>query len=59
MRTNKEFDRFNGAMAMILRADPKSVKAAVEAEIDTHTNERKAKGERKRGRKPKVKKNDN
>jgi hypothetical protein len=41
-------------MGTILRADPKAVKAAVDAEIRAHTAERKAKGERKRGRKPKT-----
>jgi hypothetical protein len=41
-------------MGTILKADPKAVKAAVDAEIQAHTAERKAKGERKRGRKPKA-----
>lgn len=45
--------RFNEAMASILRADPKVVKAEVDAEIQAKTAERKARGERKRGRKPK------
>jgi hypothetical protein len=49
-----EYKRFNDAMSNILRADPKPVKAAVDAEIQEHTAERKAKGERKRGRKPKA-----
>lgn len=51
---NTEFAKFDKAMSAILRADPKAVKAAVDAEIDAHTAERKAKGERKRGRKPKA-----
>ena len=50
--SRKEFQEFDKAMGAILRADPKAVKAAVDAEIDEHTAERKAKGERKRGRKP-------
>lgn len=40
-------------MDAILRADPAKVKAEVEAEIQTRTEERKARGERPRGRKPK------
>lgn len=48
-----EFIAFNTAMSMILRADPKAVKAAVDAEIQEHTAEREARGEHKRGRKPK------
>ena len=54
-----QIQKFNQAIAAILQADPKAVKAAVDAEIQVHTAEREAKGERKRGRKPKVKKNDN
>lgn len=54
MKKSAEFDAFNAAMSTILKADPKAVKAAVDAEIQTHTAERKAKGERKRGRKPKA-----
>jgi hypothetical protein len=50
---NREFHDFDKAMQTILRADPKTVKAAVDAEINAHTAERKANGERKRGRKPK------
>jgi hypothetical protein len=48
------FQTFDSAMKKILRADPNAVKAAVDAEIQTHTAERKAKGQRKRGRKPKA-----
>lgn len=43
-------------MNAILQADPKAVKSAVDAEIQGHTAEREARGERKRGRKPKAKK---
>jgi hypothetical protein len=50
---NREFEQFDAAIGTILRADPKAVKAAVDAEIKGHTAERKARGERKRGRKPK------
>jgi hypothetical protein len=54
LNKSAEFKAFNKAMGTILRADPKAVKAAVDAEIRAHTAERKAKGERKRGRKPKT-----
>lgn len=47
-----ERNSFDSAMDAILRADPAKVKAAVDAEIQAHTAEREAKGERKRGRKP-------
>jgi hypothetical protein len=50
-----EFDIFNSAMDTILRVDPVQVKAAVDAEIQAHTAERKTRGEHKRGRKPKPK----
>ena len=49
-----ESEKFNQAMMTILRADPKAVKAAVDAEIQEHTAEREARGERKRGRKPRA-----
>ena len=48
-----ELQIFNSAMDTILRADPAKVKAAVDAEIEANTAEREARGERKRGRKPK------
>lgn len=51
MKQNSELERFNNAMDTILRADPKAVKKAVDAEIKTHTAEREARGERKRGKK--------
>jgi hypothetical protein len=54
LKKSAEFNTFNIAMGTILKADPKAVKAAVDAEIQAHTAERKAKGERKRGRKPKA-----
>jgi hypothetical protein len=38
-------------MDAILRADPKAVKEAMEAEARIHAEERAAKGERKRGKK--------
>jgi hypothetical protein len=50
-----EFKAFDDAMKTILRANPKAVKDAVEAEIETNTAEREARGELKRGRKPKKK----
>ena len=52
MKTSREFQEFNSAMDTILKADPAKVKAAVDAEIQTSIAEREARGERKRGRKP-------
>lgn len=49
-----EYAAFNSAMDNILRADPAKVKAAVDAEIQLNTAEREARGEHKRGRKPKT-----
>ena len=49
-----EKQAFDQAMGTILRADPKAVKAAMEMEIKANTAERKAKGEQKRGRKPRI-----
>jgi len=51
MAHNPEFENFNTAMDTILRADPKAVKAAMEAETLANAEERKAKGEKKRGKK--------
>jgi hypothetical protein len=48
-----EKQAFDQAMTTILRADPTAVKAAVDAEIQGNTAEREARGEKKRGRKPK------
>lgn len=48
---SQKLDNFNTAMAAILRADPKAVKEVMEREAEQHAAERKAKGERKRGRK--------
>jgi hypothetical protein len=48
-----ESDRFDQAMKSIFRADLAAVKAAVGAEIEANTAEREARGELKRGRKPK------
>jgi hypothetical protein len=53
MTKNREYDEFNSAMNVILNADPAKVKAAVDAQVETSTAEREARGERKRGRKPK------
>lgn len=44
---------FDDAMRQIFRADPEKVKAEIDAEIQANIAERKARGERKRGRKPK------
>lgn len=54
MKTSQEFHQFNDAMATILRADPVTVKANVNAQVQATTAEREARGERKRGRKAKV-----
>jgi hypothetical protein len=54
MKKTKEFAQFEEAMGSILRADPKAVKAAVDAEIQANTAEREARGEHKRGRKPRL-----
>jgi hypothetical protein len=54
MRDTQEGEQFSKAMAAIFRADPKAVKATVDAEIRAHTAEREARGERKPGRKPKT-----
>jgi hypothetical protein len=56
MPKNKEKDTFDEALKSILRADPKAVKSALDAEIQANTTEREARGELKRGRKPGVKK---
>jgi hypothetical protein len=49
-----ERENFNTAMAAILRADPKAVKEAMEREKQENATMRKAKGERKRGRKARI-----
>ena len=54
MKAARERELFDEAMAAILRADPKAVKAAVDAEILANTADRKARGEHKRGRKPRI-----
>ena len=54
MTSQSEYDTFNTAMATILRADPVKVKAEVDAQIQASKAEREARGERKRGRKPKT-----
>jgi hypothetical protein len=46
-------DENESRVSTILKADPAKVKAAVDAEIQASKTEREAKGERKRGRKPK------
>jgi hypothetical protein len=48
---SSEFKVFDDAMHRILSADPKTVKSAVDAEIQAKTAEREARGEHKRGRK--------
>jgi hypothetical protein len=48
-----EIDKFNAAMDTILRADPKAVKEAMEAEHKANAKSREEKGGRKRGRRVK------
>lgn len=43
MKTNSELNNFNSAMDTILRADPKVVKAQMEAEKDQRAAKREAK----------------
>jgi hypothetical protein len=43
MKKSTEYERFNEAMATILKADPKAVKAAMEAEKKERAERRKAK----------------
>ena len=43
MKTNPEYEQFNSAMGTILRADPKAVKTAMEAEKRANAIKRKAK----------------
>lgn len=52
-RKSKEHANFDAAMKAILNADPTAVKEAMEWEKRANAVEREAKGERKRGRKPK------
>ena len=49
----REFQNFDQAIETILRADPSSVKAAVDTAIKAHTAEREATGEHERGTNPK------
>jgi hypothetical protein len=51
-RVNSEFEKFDAAIGTILKADPAKVKAEMGAAIEASKAERKARGERKRGRKP-------
>lgn len=51
-KRNPEYDAFSNAMDTILRADPKAVKEAMEREKKVNEEERRAKGEHKRGVKP-------
>jgi hypothetical protein len=53
MKTSREFQQFNAAMDTILKADPARVKAEVDADIQASKAERDARGEHKRGRRPK------
>jgi predicted ArsR family transcriptional regulator len=53
MRHSKEYSAFNKAMGTILRADPKAVKEAMEADKRERTLEAERTGKRGRGRPPK------
>ena len=50
MKISKEFTQFDKAMGTILRADPKAVKAAMEAEKQANAEKRKAKKSSSSGR---------
>lgn len=54
MRKSNEPEACDLAISTILGADAKAVKAKVDAEIQWNTAEREARGEHKRGRKPKA-----
>ena len=47
--TSNEYQKFNMAMTAILRANPKAVEAAVDAEIEAKTVEGEAGGEHTKG----------
>jgi hypothetical protein len=53
MKSNPEYDNFSAAMDAILRADPKAVKEAMDAEQKANAKSREEKDERKRGRRAK------
>ena len=53
MKTSREYQTFNNAMGTILRADPKAVKEAMEAEKRERKMEAERTGKRGRGRPPK------
>jgi len=50
MKSNPEYEKFNKAMDTILRADPKAVKAAMEADKQERALEVERTGKRGRGR---------
>jgi hypothetical protein len=54
MKPNPEFAAFSRSMGTILRADPKAVKASMEAEKREREMEAKRTGKRGRGRPPKI-----
>jgi DNA invertase Pin-like site-specific DNA recombinase len=53
MKTQSEYDKFSRAMDRVLKADPHSVKAAMEREKHEREEEAKRTGKRGRGRPPK------
>jgi predicted ArsR family transcriptional regulator len=53
MKENPEYRAFSNRMSTILRADPKAVKAAMEAEKQERAMEAERTGKRGRGRPPK------
>jgi hypothetical protein len=53
MKTSREYQSFSKAMDTILKADPQSVKAAMEEEKRERELEQRTTGKRGRGRPPK------
>lgn len=53
MKTSKEYDTFTDAINAVLKADPKAVKDAMEAEKRERAREAERTGKRGRGRPPK------
>jgi hypothetical protein len=53
MTRNPEYKKFNKAMDTILRADPKAVKEAMEADKQANAEKRKAKAAKQKADSPK------
>jgi hypothetical protein len=54
MKFNSEYDNFSKTMDTILHADPKAVKAAMDADKRARAEEQQKTGKRGRGRPPKT-----